>query len=59
MRGNVQQLSSEANALRWVQHSAVASEWLAAAGVGGYPPVFLGRFVDAMRLDEPTATGLH
>jgi len=54
----VQQLASEENAVQWVRHSKVASNWLAAAGVGAYPPVFLGRFVNAMRLDEPSEPGL-
>lgn len=55
----LQQLTSEKTALRWASHSPIASDWLAAAGVGAYPPVFVGRFVHAMRLDETSGTDLH
>jgi hypothetical protein len=46
----VQQLSNERTARWWAERSDIASDWLSAAGVGGYPPVFVGRFVHAMRL---------
>ncbi|MBW0018364.1 MAG: fatty-acid--CoA ligase [Mycobacterium sp.] len=55
----LQQLANADNALRWVRRSDIASTWLAAAGIGAYPPVFVGRFVTAMRVDETTGTGLH
>ena len=55
----LQQLASASTASRWVARSDIASEWLAAAGVGGYPPVFVGRFVHAMRLAETAGTDLH
>ena len=48
----LQQLASETNALTWVERPAIAASWLAAAGVGAYPPVFVGRFVSAVRLAE-------
>jgi hypothetical protein len=55
----LQQLASEKTALRWASDSRIASDWLAAAGVGAYPPVFVGRFVHAMRLAETSGTDLH
>ncbi len=55
----VQQLESANNALKWVQRSTIASTWLTAAGVGAYPPVFVGRFVNAMRFAEPSGTSLR
>ena len=55
----LQQLADEEQAMRWVERSDIASTWLAAAGVGVYPPVFVGRFVNAMRLSEPTGVGLY
>lgn len=55
----LQQLAAEDTALKWVKSSETASTWLAAAGVGGYPPVFVGRFVNAMRLAETSGTDLH
>jgi hypothetical protein len=55
----LQQLASEKTALQWASNSRIASDWLAAAGVGAYPPVFVGRFVHAMRLAETSGTDLH
>jgi hypothetical protein len=55
----LQQLASVRMALHWVERPQIASEWLAAAGVGAYPPVFVGRFVHAMRLAEMSGTDLH
>ena len=55
----LQQLASTDKALTWVKRSKTASEWLAAAGIGAYPPVFVGRFVDAMRMDETSGSGLR
>lgn len=53
----LQQLASIDNALKWVKRPEVASTWLAAAGIGAYPPVFVGRLVAAMRMDEAAGTG--
>ncbi|PQD99130.1 fatty-acid--CoA ligase [Mycobacterium sp. EPG1] len=53
------QLATARTAMQWVNHSDVAAEWLASAGVGAYPPVFVGRFVHAMRLAETAGTDLH
>lgn len=55
----LQQLASAEMALLWVERSEVAASWLTAAGVGAYPPVFVGRFVNAMRLAETSGTDLH
>jgi len=55
----LQQLASAQKALVWVERSEVAASWLTAAGVGAYPPVFVGRFVNAMRLAETSGTDLH
>ena len=54
----LQQLASATNALTWVERPAVAESWLADAGVGAYPSVFVGCFVSAMRLAQ-TGTDLH
>jgi hypothetical protein len=54
----LQQLANADAALAWVKRSKTASEWLAAAGIGAYPPVFVGRFVGAMRMDETSGSGL-
>ncbi|MCT7661174.1 fatty-acid--CoA ligase [Mycobacterium deserti] len=55
----LQQLTSARTALQWVARSDITAEWLASAGVGAYPPVFVGRFVHAMRLAETAGTDLH
>ncbi|MDX1873906.1 fatty-acid--CoA ligase [Mycolicibacterium sp. 120266] len=49
----LQQLASENTALNWVARSEIAASWLAAAGIGAYPPVFVGRFVHALRFPQP------
>jgi hypothetical protein len=48
----LQQLASVENALKWVDRPEIAAAWLSAAGVGAYPPVFVGRFVSAVRPSE-------
>ena len=53
----LQQLGSADTALRWIERSPEASAWLAAAGVGVYPPVFVGHFVNSMRMPQHTAIG--
>jgi hypothetical protein len=53
------QVASPSIALKWIEDSEVASDWLSAAGVGAYPPVFVGRFVHAMRLAQTSGTDLH
>ncbi|MFI5507663.1 fatty-acid--CoA ligase [Mycobacterium sp. NPDC051804] len=55
----LQQLANPEKALLWVEHSELAASWLAAAGVGAYPPVFVGRFVNAMRLAQTSGTDLY
>ncbi|OBA86640.1 hypothetical protein A5662_26865 [Mycobacteriaceae bacterium 1482268.1] len=55
----LQQLASARTALQWAARSDIASEWLASAGIGAYPPVFVGRFVHAMRLAKTAGTDLH
>lgn len=48
----VAQLPDEASARRWLSRPDVAAEWLADAGVGAYPPVFVGRLAHMMRIDD-------
>lgn len=55
----LQQVGSPENALRWAERTDIASTWLAESGVGVYPPVFVGRFVNALRIDEPVRRGLR
>ncbi|AKK27636.1 hypothetical protein [Mycobacterium sp. EPa45] len=53
----LQQLADADLAVKWAERSDVASTWLAAAGVGVYPPVFVGRIVNSLRMTEPHGWG--
>jgi hypothetical protein len=52
----LQQLGSQDSAQRWIGRPDIAAEWLVAAGVGAYPPLFVGRFAHAMRLGQTSRT---
>lgn len=55
----LQQLASARTAMQWAGRSDIASKWLSSAGVGAYPPVFVGRFVHGMRPAPTAGTDLH
>lgn len=48
----LQELADEDSAQRWLHRPETAAEWLSDAGVGAYPPVFVGRLAHAMRIDD-------
>lgn len=48
----LQELDDEADAIAWVDHPDVAAEWMGHTGIGAYPPVFVGRLQNIMRIDE-------
>jgi hypothetical protein len=48
----LQELDDEDRARKWIEHPDTAAPWIAGAGVGAYPPVFVGKFFDMMRIDE-------
>ena len=48
----LQDLDDENHARRWIEHPDPAAPWIDGAGVGAYPPVFVGKFFDMMRIDE-------
>ena len=48
----LQDLDDENHARRWIEHPDTAAPWIDGAGVGAYPPVFVGKFFDMMRIDE-------
>jgi hypothetical protein len=50
----LQELVDEASARRWLARPDIAAEWLSDAGVGAYPPVFVGRLAHTMRIGETT-----
>jgi len=47
----LQELDDEDSAHRWIERPDAAAPWIARAGVGAYPPVFVGKFFDMMRID--------
>jgi hypothetical protein len=47
----LQELDDEDCAHRWIEHPDAAAPWIARAGVGAYPPVFVGKLFDMMRID--------
>ncbi|MBV9639222.1 MAG: fatty-acid--CoA ligase [Mycobacteriaceae bacterium] len=48
----LQEIDSEENARRWIDNPDDAAEWMIGAGVGPYPPLFVGKFVNMMRIEE-------
>jgi hypothetical protein len=46
------QIDDEKHAQQWLKYSDLAAEWLTKAGIGAYPPVFVGRFQNMLRIDE-------
>lgn len=48
----LQELDDEDRAREWIAHPDAAAPWIDGAGVGAYPPVFVGKFSDMMRIDE-------
>lgn len=51
------QIDDESHARHWLRHSGLAAEWLTKAGIGAYPPVFVGRFLRMIRIDEEDPPG--
>jgi len=47
----LQELDDEDRARRWIEHPDAAAPWITGAGVGAYPPVFVGKLFDMMRID--------
>ncbi|MEB3021351.1 fatty-acid--CoA ligase [[Mycobacterium] crassicus] len=45
----------EAGAGAWINEPSFAADWVTRAGVGIYPPVFVGRLQHLMRIEEGTA----
>ncbi len=44
------ELSDEESAQRWLQRPDIAAEWFSDAGVGAYPPLFIGKLAHTMRI---------
>lgn len=50
------QIDDEEHAQHWLSDSELAAEWLTKAGIGAYPPVFVGRFQTMIRIGEATGS---
>ena len=47
----LQELDTEANARRWIKQHDAATDWMADTGVGVYPPLFIGEYVEMLRIN--------
>jgi hypothetical protein len=45
------ELTDEESASRWLSRPDIAAEWFSDAGVGAYPPLFIGRFAHTMSIE--------
>jgi hypothetical protein len=45
------ELTDEDSASRWLNRPDIAAEWFSDAGVGAYPPLFIGRFAHSMHIE--------
>jgi hypothetical protein len=46
----LQEIATERQAEQWVHHPDAAASFMAEAGVGAYPPLFVGRLVQTIKL---------
>jgi hypothetical protein len=49
----LQEVDDEESARRWMDYPDVATEWMTRAGVGVYPPLFVGEFDRLVQVDGP------
>lgn len=47
----LQEFPDEGSARDWIDHPDAAAQWMSGAGIGAYPPLFVGRFFDMMRIE--------
>ena len=48
----LQEIDDEKSARRWIEHPDSVAEWMQNAGMGAYPPLFVGQLLHIMRIDE-------
>lgn len=46
----LQEFRDEESAREWIEHPDAAAQWMTGVGVGAYPPLFVGRFSNMMRI---------
>jgi len=47
----LQEFPDEDGAREWIEHPDAAAQWMTGAGIGAYPPLFVGRFYEMMRIE--------
>jgi hypothetical protein len=47
----LQEFPDEEGARQWIDHPDAAAQWMSGAGLGAYPPLFVGRYFDMMRIE--------
>ncbi len=47
----LQEFPDEDGAREWIDHPDAAAQWMSRGGVGAYPPLFVGRFFDMLRIE--------
>ena len=53
----LQEIATRQQAARWLQHPDPAAAWMSQAGVGCYPPLFVGRLLQAITVPTQETTG--
>ncbi|WAC92475.1 fatty-acid--CoA ligase [Mycobacterium sp. Aquia_213] len=48
----LQEFPDEESARQWIEHPDAAAQWMSGAGVGPYPPLFVGQFTNIMRIER-------
>lgn len=48
----LQEIDDEKNARRWIEHPDAVAEWMENAGMGAYPPLFVGKLLHIVAIDE-------
>lgn len=51
------ELSDEESVTEWLQRPDIAAEWFSDAGVGAYPPLFIGKLAHTMRIGDADRNG--
>lgn len=48
----LQEFPDEQSARQWIEHPDAAAKWMSGAGMGPYPPLFVGQFSNIMRIES-------
>jgi hypothetical protein len=48
----LQEIETERQARDWITHGGKVAEWMAGAGIGAYPPLFVGRLAQVLAVER-------